>query len=491
MPKVTGIVWNGGKAKPKKKGKAKPKSARLVRGKSKKNVGFKRGPAKLGGGLTQRNFKAPAAIGSRMTNRFPQGSMRIKRTEFLETLFTQTSFAPIVYMLQPASIDNFPWLSQIAQNFEQYIWKSVKFKLKTSTASLLPGKNIFATQHDMADANFSSYYEMKNYNGAESVSVWHDARHNCMLRGSNWMKKYFTKTDIEVATAGQLYTPAKFSIAPALNATSTELGDLYVEYDIELFNPKMQPEETKLMGIQAYSTGTTQTPIIDYPVGINDFYTNCLSSGNNNAQKITPFMFSPPASGEIEFSFPEVGKYLCCGSWSVTNTASTPNEMQFFSKTADLEFDSQVQSKTLDNKDGTWTTGNVFMFIVQAIKVGQFLTFALPYIGSHASAILYHLSTYSGSAYVTYPTPPGSLAKVRVPFDKSKQIFEAGVLETKGLEKPKLERKREHKHRSPSKVRNLRDSPSSDVVRTVSEPAKLIIVKADESEEYDSPEMVE
>lgn len=172
-------------------------------------------------------------------------SIVIAHTEFLDDVNFVTLFDLSedynVYELNPGLTSSFPWLGTIAAGFEQYRWKKLKFRYLTRSSATSSGTIIMATQKDSADPMFASKEEMYAYSGVQSNVRWNDADHDALRFNSDYMKKYFVRTsDLKEGQDAQLYDYGKFTFI-GLNQTGAAGfgGELMVEYEVELFNPKM------------------------------------------------------------------------------------------------------------------------------------------------------------------------------------------------------------------------------------------------------------
>lgn len=292
----------------KKTGPKKKKTKPLApKGKNFKGPAAKRGRPKIrntmNNQVTERKFRAPVAAGSIRVNRTPTGVFRVRRTEFLQQVVGTVAFTAVTYNVQPASIDNFPWLGSLALNFEQYKFRSLKYEFKAACPTSTTGKLMMVTQHDVGDPIPGDQFTMLNYDGSQSGSPWHDQTHNCMMVRGNWTKKLFMLPDGATATGGvnQIYNAANFTYSTIGQTAGDVLGDLYVHYDVDLFNPKQPQAVAFTGGIQYQVNGTTAVPI---GTVISD-----------NKQMPTDMQMVLANSGSNDGSFllrlPAIGEYLC------------------------------------------------------------------------------------------------------------------------------------------------------------------------------------
>lgn len=177
---------------------------------------------------------------------FGSSSIRIKNREFIGTVDMSSFFAVSTYPINPGMRDTFPWLSAIAQNYEQYYVHGMVFQyLSTSSVAianasdLALGQVIMTTDYDASDSEFNDASQMLNsfFTNSEkpSESFLHPVE---CAPGSQVNKLYFVRlgppapnTDI------RLYDLGVMGIATDGPADYTRAGQLWVSYDISLHKP--------------------------------------------------------------------------------------------------------------------------------------------------------------------------------------------------------------------------------------------------------------
>lgn len=165
-----------------------------------------------------------------------------------------TEFDVGEFTINPGDSDCFPWLSNIAKNFEQYRVNRMVFEYRsmysdavvTSNGSL--GSVILATQYNAYGATFTEKASMENYQFSQSVkpsvSVLHTVE---CAKGQTQEPLYVRSPDVLVAAGDKrMYDLGVFNIATvgiplpqAVTNAATPLGELWVTYDITFFKPKL------------------------------------------------------------------------------------------------------------------------------------------------------------------------------------------------------------------------------------------------------------
>jgi hypothetical protein len=180
------------------------------------------------------------------------GTIQISHKEYVADVFGPDSagiFQNLTYGLNPALPSTFPWLSQIAANYEEYTIKQLIFTFRTTVSDFVAsngqvGTVIIATQYNSNDAPFANKQEMMEYAGAVSakVSTGIIAGVECDPAQLSGPAGKYTRSgptppgeDIKTYDLGTLNiatsnTPEQFN--------NQAIGELWVSYTVELRKPK-------------------------------------------------------------------------------------------------------------------------------------------------------------------------------------------------------------------------------------------------------------
>jgi hypothetical protein len=172
--------------------------------------------------------------------------VRIRHREFIGTVNASSiagTFDNTSYPLNPGMAQTFPWLSQIAQGFEQ--WRPngmvVLFKSLSSTyaATQSLGHVILATDYDPYDSPYGSSIEMENSQFAVASKTSDCLAHpvECAM-DERATRVLFTRTndavrDLMFTDLGNLQVATEGCLANQL------VGQLWITYDISFFKPQL------------------------------------------------------------------------------------------------------------------------------------------------------------------------------------------------------------------------------------------------------------
>jgi len=165
-------------------------------------------------------------------------TIRVQHREYIGDLVSSsTSFNTQVFNINPADSTVFPWLSNLASNFEQYHIHGLAFEYVSSTSEYYSagamGTLMMGAQYDLNSPLYASKRIMENSD--EVISFRPD---KCAVYGVECKKqalnKYTTRESNLVPTPFTDYV--RFVVGYQTPITAV-LGELWAVYDIELTRP--------------------------------------------------------------------------------------------------------------------------------------------------------------------------------------------------------------------------------------------------------------
>lgn len=301
-------------------------------------------------------------------SRGESGIVRISHREYLCDVYGQSSgFSNISFSLNPGLARTFPWLSQLAQNFEEYTMKQCVFTYRSTVSDFAAntgqvGQIIMGTQYNNAQPPFTNKRLMMEYEGSMSAKTSQDMIHGVecdpkKLSGSPG--KYIRTAGLPGDQNINDYDCGQFNIAvsdtPA-GYVGQVMGELWISYTVELRKPRMWAGQG--YGIQRDLYCQVQ-PAPDKSVSLTNPFLNILRGVENSiGSSIMPFntVTWAEALGNLPKN-PQTGNpYVtgdmvplgpqnllgsgCCGIITIPNTFSGPLEIKL--KIAPYEATSQL-----------------------------------------------------------------------------------------------------------------------------------------------------
>lgn len=173
--------------------------------------------------------------------------------EYVKDVFAPaagTIFSIDTWSLNPGLVTSFPWLSQLAINFEEYEIVQLAYTYKSTVADFASasgqvGQIVMATQYNPNSDPFADKEEMMLYEGGMSCKTTESLIHGIecdpsKIAGSS--QKYVRAGALPPTEDLKNYDLGKTSLA-VLNVPSTyasqQIGELWVSYTVMLRKPKI------------------------------------------------------------------------------------------------------------------------------------------------------------------------------------------------------------------------------------------------------------
>lgn len=195
------------------------------------------------------------------------GVVVVSHREFITDVSGSVGFAVAGYPINPGQVQTFPWLSNIARNFEKYRFRSCKFVFESSVATFLSGMTMLAVDLDASDPPPANKANMMSYSHATRANVWTEHATTMPEQQPELYVRGFgvpPGTDIKTYDAGTVF------FATSGEADDSVVGELYVEYVVELHVPQLNSDLTT---VSAVISGTSPFIITgNVPVATPDQY---------------------------------------------------------------------------------------------------------------------------------------------------------------------------------------------------------------------------
>lgn len=184
-----------------------------------------------------------------MFRRGTDGSVIVEHREYLGDITGSTAFTNTSFQVNPTNTTLFPWLSNLAYNFEQYRVLGMVFEFKSMSADALNSTNtalgtvIMAAEYNALDANFVSKLEMENYEWAVSLKPSESCLYPLEAAPNETPVDllYIQEGPLPVGADLRLYNWANFQIATVGMQAAADIGELWVSYSLELVKPRVTP----------------------------------------------------------------------------------------------------------------------------------------------------------------------------------------------------------------------------------------------------------
>jgi hypothetical protein len=208
----------------------------------------------LGAGLSKIVGSGDYYVGSNggLINTVPQfanvrSAMRIQHREYIGDIQSSVGFQNTSYSINPGMEALFPWLSSLADCFEEYILHGLVIYLQTTSATAVSSTNTAlgvwgaVTVYDPTQSDFTTKSQCENYAGCQSgvpsACIMHMVE---CRRNSNVLNKMYIRTSsVSDSENLKFYDYGKVQIFTQGSQAVSTIGELWVSYDVEFFKPKL------------------------------------------------------------------------------------------------------------------------------------------------------------------------------------------------------------------------------------------------------------
>jgi hypothetical protein len=173
----------------------------------------------------------------------------VTHREYIADVVTSGSantFSNTTFALNPGQPGTFPWLSTIAQNYEEFRIHGMLFEFKSTSSDALNSTNtalgevIMATNYNPAAPSFTSKMAMENSEYAQSAKPSVNQVHaiECDPKQTPMFMAYVRTGTVPTGQDVRFFDMGNFNIATnGFQGTSVNVGELWVTYLVEFFKP--------------------------------------------------------------------------------------------------------------------------------------------------------------------------------------------------------------------------------------------------------------
>jgi len=181
-------------------------------------------------------------------------SIRMQHREFLGDIYTSSvagAFVNYTYPINAGLRSTFPYLSQVANNFEHYCFNGLVFEFVSTASPYIStsalGSNIASMEYNSSLPAYNSKFSMENSACAISTRLDRSLMYGVeCAKGSNAQNCYYVRSGsstlpITTTDLGLF----QLAISPGAGVpTSSVIGELWVTYDVELARPYLDLSRT-------------------------------------------------------------------------------------------------------------------------------------------------------------------------------------------------------------------------------------------------------
>jgi hypothetical protein len=215
-----------------------------------------------------------------MTSR---GDCIVAHREYVGDIAGSVGFANASYHINPGLNILFPWLAGIAASYEQYKFRRLRFMYTPLTSTATVGQFIMGVDYDAADPPALTKAELQQYDGVYAGPSWQPGA--CVFQTDRlFARRLFTRQYFEPAQDAKTFDSGLLQVATQGFSGTSTIGELWVEYEIELFVPQ-PPAHIKARHTKFHSTSGLGTLALvkagSSPTALSNISVSVLQAGND------------------------------------------------------------------------------------------------------------------------------------------------------------------------------------------------------------------
>jgi hypothetical protein len=205
--------------------------------------------------LSMSSTSNPVSYSTKVSVKKPRlggsGSLNVKHAELLTTVETDVKYEGGFNVLQasmnPGLQRVFPWLSNIARNFQEYRFRSIRIIYISECPTSFNGNIMLSASYDPSLSAPSNETDFSNYEGMVEDNVYKCLSFDLNKAGINSQLHYYVRgtnpntnisnEDIKLLDCANIYVAYSNVNGGNLGVSSVFLGKLWVEYDVDLLRP--------------------------------------------------------------------------------------------------------------------------------------------------------------------------------------------------------------------------------------------------------------
>ncbi len=201
------------------------------------------------------------------------GRVRVRHREYIQDVLGSVLFSAQLISINPGLSTMFPWLSVLAQQFESYLFRRFKLCYETQKSASTSGTLMLAVDYDAGDSVPLSKQALMAYHNAVRSAVWNEC---CFMGDVLDLKKFGAQRYIRTGSLAanldiKTYDVGNVILAVQGEADASAIGELYVEYDVELITPQVQADPSLAVSFYESWSGSSRaapfTTVLTGPIG--------------------------------------------------------------------------------------------------------------------------------------------------------------------------------------------------------------------------------
>jgi hypothetical protein len=204
------------------------------------------------------------------------GVTQIRHTEYFRDVVGTTDLVVTSDPINPGNESLFPWLASIAVRYESYQFQSLVFRYETQASTSTDGTVVLSVDYNPEGQVPSSKQQLLAMDESMRTPSWGSISHISQRYNLTKRKSYYVRNGDPVTDA-DLYDTGSFILGVIGTNTTAGIGELYVDYVIDLITPVLNAPGIPMSS--GYLAGTQFTSYTTYIGPFANTYSNvCLEA---------------------------------------------------------------------------------------------------------------------------------------------------------------------------------------------------------------------
>lgn len=256
------------------------------------------------------------------------GNLLIKHREFIQKVPGSVNFSVTSIPINPGLPAQFNWLWMIAHQYESYRFRKLSYEFVNSKTGTFAGEVILGIDYDPDDSAPINEQMLQSYWGSRSGCITSPLTLHANMQAANKIPTKLCRLGLlnDSTTSFVNYDVGDFFVATTDCADTSNIGRLFVDYEVELMTPQTQLQQ--LSGITNFTGETATDPL---GTGVDTSYGTF--TGVLNVVWLSSTTFSVPVAGRFYYKISQIGTGMTAAA---VLTAASPSSASPATNYADV-----------------------------------------------------------------------------------------------------------------------------------------------------------
>jgi len=227
------------------------------------------------------------------------GDVMIRHKEFIQDIAGSVAFTATQLSINPGL--TLPWLSSVAPRWESYRFEKLRICFETEAPTSALGTVLLSVDYDASDAAPTSKQQAMAYRSSVRSPPWSNCCHDSIREDLLKKAPYYIRAGALAANQDvKLYDTANLFVCTQGQADTTNIGELYIEYDVLLMTPQLGDISvgTAIYGEWSAAVSTNAAPFGNTKLG--PLQATLVYGGTTTS--VSTLTFTNPYSGLVAFN---------------------------------------------------------------------------------------------------------------------------------------------------------------------------------------------